>query len=137
MDLKEGWERKALIALGVFIIIIIAYAYINPFSGTPDNSTQQVQISPVPATPLTYSTTANNNTTGNNSTISGNFTLTSSQAQSIAQNAFPGYNIGSPTQGNVVVNGTTHSVWIVSATNQSVTKTVFVDASTGTILQIS
>jgi hypothetical protein len=137
MDLKEGWERKALIALGAVIFIIIIYAYVNPFSGTADNSTQQLQISPTPATPLTYSTISSNNTTGNNSTINGNFTVTSAQAQSIAQNAFPGYSIGSPTQGNVVVNGTAHSVWIVSAKNSTVSKTVFVDASSGTIIQIS
>jgi hypothetical protein len=137
MDLKEGWERKALIALGVIILIIIVYAYVNPFSGAPDNSTQQAQITPAQVTPLTYSTTSNNNSTGNNSTINGNFTLSAAQAQSIAQNAFPGYSIGSPTQGNVVVNGTAHSVWIVSVRNNTVSRTLFVDASTGTIIQIS
>jgi hypothetical protein len=136
MDLKEGWERKALIALGAVIFIIIIYAYVNPFSGTADNSTQQLQISPTPATPLTYSTVSNNNT-GNNSTINGNFTVTSARALSIAQNAFPGYSIGSPTQGNVAVNGTAHSVWIVSAKNSTVSKTIFIDASTGTIIQIN
>ena len=132
MDLKEGWERKALIALGAVIFIIIIYAYINPFSGTADNSKQQLQISPTPATPLTYSTVSTNNSTGNNSTINGNFTVTKAQALSIAQTAFPGYQFGSPTQGNVDINGTAHSVWIVSANN----KTLFVDASFGTIIQI-
>lgn len=135
MDLKEGWERKALIGLGIVVVIIILYAYFNPFTGTPDNISQPQVTSPSPATPITFTSPSNNNTT-NSSTINGNFTYTAAQAQQIAQNANPGFSITSTTQGNVVFNGTAHSVWILAMTNGTASKTVYVDASSGSILQI-
>ena len=76
MDLKDGWEKKALIGVGVVILIIIVYAYFIPFSGTPEPSLQSNQVTSTPVTPLPYSVPVVNNSTSNNSTTSGNFTLT-------------------------------------------------------------
>ncbi len=137
MDLKDGWEKKALIGLGVVVLLIIIYAYFVPFSGKPDNNTSYTQPVPAQVVPVPFSQpTANNSTTNNSSTINGTFKLTSDQAKNIALNAYPGYTAGSITQGNIVINGTAYSVWIVaiSQTN-SPSKTVFVDASSGKILQ--
>ena len=110
MDLKEGWEKKALIGVGVAVLIIIIYAYFIPFSGTPSPSLQPNQVSTNSVTPLPYTVTTANNTTANNSTTGGNFTLTANQAQNIALNAFPNYTIGTPTfQSNLNINGTIYS----------------------------
>lgn len=135
MDLKEGWEKKALIGLGAAVIIIILYAYFAPFSGTANNITQPQVTSTGTVTPLNYVNPSNNNTT-KNSTITGNFTLTSDQAQQIAQNANPGYKTSSTTQANIALNGTQHSAWILSMTNGTASKTVYVDAANGNILNV-
>ncbi len=134
MDLKEGWERKALIGLGIAFVIIILYAYFAPFGGTPDN-TSQPQVTTGTVTPITFMSPTNNNTT-TNSTLNGNFTLTAQQAQQIAQNANQGFTISSTTQANIAFNGTQHSVWILAMNNGTTSKTVYVDATSGTILQI-
>ncbi len=55
MDLKEGWEKKALIGVGIVVLVIIAYAYFVPFSGTPDNITPQNTATPSPVVPVQYS----------------------------------------------------------------------------------
>ena len=136
MDLKEGWERKALIGLGIIVVIIFIIAYFDPFIGTPDNSSQQQVTTTAPASPLNFMNPTTNNTTSNNSTINGNFTYTSAQAQQIALNANSGFTISSTTQGNVALNGTTHSVWILAMINGTSSKTVYVDATSGNILTI-
>jgi len=136
MDLKEGWEKKALVAVGVVVLVIIIYAYFIPFSGTPEPSLQPNQASITPATPLPYSVPAANNSTSNNSTTSGNFTLTADQAKNIALNAFPNYTIGTPTfQNNININGTIYSAWVIPVTLNSTSKTVYIDDS-GAIIQI-
>ena len=137
MDLKDGWEKKALIGIGVVILIIIIYAYFIPFSGTPEPTLQSNQSSSIPATPIPYSVPAVNNSTSNNSTTSGNFTLTANQAKNIAQDAFPNYTIGTPTfQNNININGTAYSVWVIPISLNSTSKTVYIDNS-GAIVQIN
>ena len=139
MDLKEGWEKKALLGVGVFVIIISLYVYFAPYPGTPTTTVQnQDQIVPSTVTPIPYTeqVTNNNSSTNNSTSINGNFTLTGAQAQNIALNANQGYSAGSPTQGNVNINGSTHSVWIIPITKVNAqSKTVYVDASSGTIVQ--
>ena len=137
MDLKDGWEKKALIGVGVVILIIIVYAYFIPFSGTPEPSLQSNQVTSTPVTPLPYSVPVVNNSTSNNSTTSGNFTLTADQAKNIALNAFPNYTIGTPTfQNNININGTIYSAWVIPITLNSTSKTVYIDNS-GAIIQIN
>lgn len=139
MDLKEGWEKKALIGVGVVVLIIIMYAYFVPFSGTPEPSPNQTQVAPANVVPVPYTNPVqNNSTTNNSSTINGTFTFNATQAQNIAVNANQGYTAGTPTQGNVAINGTNYSVWIVPITKpNSPSKNVYVDASTGKIVQVT
>ena len=135
MDLEDGWEKKALIGVGVVVLIIIVYAYFIPFSGTPDPTLQTNQVSATPATPIPYSVPAVNNSTSNNSSTSGNFTLTADQAKNIALNAYPNYTIGTPTyQNNININGTFYSAWVVPITLNNTSKTVYIDNS-GAIIQ--
>jgi hypothetical protein len=137
MELKEGWEKKALIAVGVVVVIIVLYAYFNPFTGTSNNTTQSVQVTPTPAVPVPYlNPTTNNSTSNNSSTNTGNLTLTSAQAQNIALNANPGYSAGLTTQGTISINGINYSIWNVTINNpNSPSKSVIVDSTSGRILQ--
>jgi uncharacterized iron-regulated membrane protein len=135
MDLKEGWEKKALIVLGAVVLIIILYAYFGPYNGTPDNLTQPQVTSTGTATPLTFVSPSNNNNT-TNSTLNGNFTITAAQAQQIALNANSGFTISSTTQANINFNGTQHSAWILAMSNGTASKTVYVDAANGNILAL-
>jgi hypothetical protein len=135
MDMKDGWEKKALIGVGIVVLIIIVYAYFIPFSGTPEPTLQSNQTSTTPATPIPYSIPAVNNSTSNNSSTSGNFTLTADQAKNIALNAYPNYTIGTPTyQNNININGTFYSAWVVPITLNNTSKTVYIDNS-GSIIQ--
>jgi len=136
MDLKEGWEKKALIGLGALLVIIILYAYFSPFNGTPDNTTQPQVTSTGTVTPVTFVSPTNNNTTNNNSSVIGNFTITAAQAQDLAQKANQGYAISSTTQANININGMQYSVWNLTLTKDQSTKTVYVDASNGNILSV-
>ena len=136
MDLKDGWEKKALLGVGVIILIIIFYAYFIPYYGTPEPSLQTNQVSTTPAAPLPYYVPAVNNSTSNNSTTSGNFTLTADQAKNIALNAFPNYIIGAPTfQNNLNINGTIYSAWVIPVTLNGTSKTVYIDNS-GSIINV-
>jgi hypothetical protein len=134
MDLKEGWEKKALIGLGAAIVIIILYSYFAPYNGTPDNITQPQVTSTGSVTPVTFVSPSNNNST--NSSLNGNFTITAAQAQQIATNANPGYTISSTNQANIAVNGTQYSAWILSMSNGTASKTVYVNAANGNILTV-
>lgn len=134
MDLKEGWEKKALIGLGAVVVIIILYSYFAPYNGTPDNITQPQVTSTGSVTPVTFVSPSNNNST--NSSLNGNFTITAAQAQQIATNANPGYTISSTNQANIAVNGTQYSAWILSMSNGTASKTVYVNAANGNILTV-
>ena len=136
MDLKDGWEKKALIGLGVVVVLIIIYAYFVPFSGTPDNNTSYNQAVPAQVVPVPYSQPIINNSTSNSTSINGSYNLTSDQAKNIALNANQGYTAGTITQGNIIINGTNYSVWIVAISQTNApSKTVFVDDDSGKILQ--
>lgn len=135
MDLEPGWEKKALIVLGIIFVIIAVYAF-NPFhsnsdvkyeNGTADNGA----VTPAPVA-TTGNSTANNTTV--NTTNNSTFQISADVAKNIASGAYPGYTAGQPTQGNVTINNTLYSVWIVPVTQASITKKVYVDLSTGTVV---
>ena len=136
IDLQPGWEKKALIILGVIVVIIIVYAF-NPFNHpnvVTDNNTTDISPAPTPSQPPANP----NNTTNftkNLTNASGNFTISADQAKRIVAQANPGFNTGEPTQGSVTINNVTTSVWIVPLVNGTiVTKNIYVDASTGNIV---
>ena len=135
MDLEPGWEKKALIVLGIIFVIIAVYAF-NPFHS---NSNVEIQNGTVdsgvitPAAPVATTGNSTANTT-NNTTTNGTFQISADVAKNIASGAYPGYTAGQPTQGNVTINNTLYSVWIVPVTQASITKKVYVDLSTGTVV---
>lgn len=129
MDLKEGWEKKTLIVLVVVILGVGIYAF-NPFQ-TSHNVTVDNQ-SPTYTTPAVQPKV--NNSTNNSSSINSTFKLTAEQAKNIASQARPGYSIGQPIQANVMLNNTNHAVWIVPITQNSISKTIYIDANTGLIV---
>lgn len=138
LDLQPGWEKKALIILGVIVFIILVYAF-NPFNHPnviTDNNT--TDISPAPAvTPAAPVVAPNNssNFTKNITNVTGNFKITSDQAKKIVTDANPGFTAGQPTQGNIMINNVTTPVWIVPLmSGGTVTKRIYVDASTGIIV---
>lgn len=132
-ELPEGWEKKALIALGVLILILVIYAY-NPFGGKSNVSVQNQNPETIVPVPFPQK---NTNTSTNNSSIPGNatFKITVDQAKSIATKARPGYDVGQPIQGSVLVNNTNYNVWIVPLSkNNVVSKTIYIDGNTGIIV---
>ena len=135
MDLKPGWEKKALIIIGIIFIILVIYAY-NPFKSTPNveiaNQTTDAAVT-TPAPPVVISDNSTNNTSITNET-NGTFQISADVAKNIASGANPGYTAGQPTQGNVTINNSVFSVWIVPITQASISKKIYVDISTGTII---
>jgi hypothetical protein len=136
MDLKPGWEKKALIILSIVFIIIVIYAF-NPFHS--DSNVQEVQNQPVdtavttPAAPAVTPDNSTNNTSITNET-NGTFQISADVAKNIAAGANPGYTAGQPTQGNVTINNSIFSVWIVPITQGATSKKIYVDLATGTIV---
>lgn len=133
-DLPDEWEKKALIVVGALFLLTVIYAY-NPFQGTPTNTTidnsptQTTTIIPFPKITKTKNTTNNTNLTN------GTFKLTAEQAKKIATQSRPGYTVGTPIQGTVMVNNTNYNVWIVPLSKQNVvSKTIYIDANTGVII---
>lgn len=127
MDLKEGWEKKALLVVAAVFIISLIYAF-SPFHSSP-NVTVDNQ------TPTYITTTTQpkvNNST--NSSINTTFNLTADQAKNIASQLRPGYSVGQPIQANIIINNTNHAVWIVPLTQNSLSKTIYIDANTGLIV---
>ncbi len=137
LDLEPGWERKALVVLGIIVLIIIVYAF-NPFHSNSDVQIASDQPTDAPVvTPTAPAVTANNSTTNNstdNVTNSSTFQISADVAKNIAAGANPGYTAGQPTQGNVTINSTVMAVWIVPLTQGSTSKKVYVDLSTGTVV---
>ena len=136
LDLKPGWERKALIITGAVVFIILIYAF-NPFSGSSNVQVAQDQPTDTVATPTSTApvVTVNNSTANTTNTTNNNtFQISADVAKNIATGANPGYTAGQPTQGNITVNNTVYSVWIVPITQASISKSVYVDMSTGTII---
>jgi hypothetical protein len=137
LDLKPGWEKKALILLGIVVVITLIYAF-NPFYSNPDVQVVQDQAADnAVTTPAAPVVTSNNSTTNNttvNTTNNGTFQISADVAKNIALGANPGYTAGQPAQGNVTINSSVFSVWIVPITQASISKKVYVDLSTGTIV---
>lgn len=135
MDLEPGWEKKALIIVGIVVLIIAVYAF-NPFHGNPD--AQVIQDQPTdtqPATPVPPTVISNNSTANNTTLNNGTFQIAADVAKNIALGANPGFTAGTPTQGNITVNNTLYYVWIVPMTQGSISKNVYVDLSTGMIVK--
>ena len=136
MDLEPGWEKKALIIIGIIFIILVVYAY-NPFKSTPhveiDNQTTDAAVT-TPAAPVVTSNNSTANNTTVNTTNNGTFQISADVAKNIATGANPGYTAGQPTQGNVSINNTAFSVWIVPITQGAASKKIYVDLATGTII---
>lgn len=135
---NDGWEKKALIVMGVVVLVILIYAF-NPFQAktniTGNNDSPMPQTTPVPTpAPVTDTVNSSNstNTTGNTT-----FLISAEQAKRIALQGNTGYTAGEPLQGTVVVNQTTIVVWIVplSKSSQS-SKNVYVDVNTGKVVTI-
>lgn len=132
-DLPPGWEKKALIVVGVIFVGLVIYSF-NPFPGTPTNNTTMEQPQSQPTVIPFAKNPKANNTTANSSTNTS-FKITSDDAARIAGQANPGYTMGSPIQGSIVVNSTTYFVWIVPLSQQNtVSKTIYIDANTGVIV---
>ena len=137
LDLKPGWEKKALIVLGIAVFIILIYAF-NPFQGnanvyTSPDQTQDVQ--PVTSAPSpVVSNTSDNNTTVNTTSNNGTFQISADVAKNIVLGNYTGFTAGQPTQGNVTINNTLVYVWIVPITQGSLSENIYVDMSTGTIV---
>lgn len=142
MKLKDRWnsltrEQKALVGVGVVVVCVLFYAY-HPILGTPetDNNTsiQNEEQPPVVAVP--FPQPGSNNTTVSNNTTDNGTVITSEQAKNIAVQVRPGYTAQEPTKGSVNVNGTATTVWIVPLSmNNAISKTLYIDANTGRIVQ--
>jgi hypothetical protein len=141
LDLKPGWEKKALIILAVIVVIITLYT-VNPFKGNPevimDNQTVETPAAPVSQSPPVVTS---NNTTSNNTTnimnVSGNFQISADQAKKIATDANSGYTAGVPVKGNIMISNNNTAVWIVPLMKGStVSKRIFVNAANGIIVGI-
>lgn len=135
LDLKDGWEKKALIVAAVIVVIIFAYAF-NPFKPATNittlNETAPQTTAPTTVAPTPTTTNTSNNTA--NTTVST--LITADQAKVLAESVNKGYKAGTPIQGTVVINGTTMAVWIVPVKSGSLnSKNVYVDISTGRIVQ--
>jgi hypothetical protein len=136
MDLDLTPEKKALIALGVVVLIIAVYAY-NPFFQTSNNTTVNNTTPSSPSVvPVPFTQQGSNNTTSNNTTTNSTSQITAGQAQNIAAQANSGYTAGQATQSSITVNGQQTSVWVVPLSkNEAVKKTVYIDSNTGKIIQ--
>ena len=137
MDLEPGWEKKALIVLGIIVVIVVVYAF-NPFHGNSEvkysnDSVDNAVTTPAPQVVASNNSTANN-TTVNTTSNNGTFQISADVAKNIAVGANPGYTAGQPTQGNVNINNSVLSVWIVPITQGATSKKIYVDLSTGTIV---
>ncbi len=130
-DLPDGWDRKALIIIGVVFIISVIYA-LHPFQGAAPNDTGNVTTPTVTYTHPSPPQVVNNST--KNSTTNLTTNLTVDQAKNIALQSNPGYAVGQPVQGSVVVNNTSHNVWIIPLSQNGLSKTIYIDVNTGLIV---
>ena len=135
MDLPENWEKIALILVGVIFIITVIYA-LNPFQGTPDNTTLNQNSNPsIVPIPFPKDNKSTNNSTN---TTNGTINITLDQAKTIAAQSSPGYEVGQPIPGTVTVNKTNYTVWIVPLTKpNTASKTIYIDIKTGLIVLIT
>lgn len=133
MDLPDDWEKKALIIIGAVFILTVIYAF-NPFfqSAPTNNSTIEQPTGP---SVIPFPKKVKNNTTTNSTNSS--FKITIEEAKKIAAQSNPGYTVGTPIQGSIVVNSTSYFVWIVPLTQENTaSKTIYIDANTGIIVMV-
>jgi len=135
---NDKWENKALIIVGVVVLIILVYAF-NPFqakANITENNGSAV-VAPTTSVPVTQPDTSTVNSS-NSTNTSGNstFMISADQAKQIALQDNIGYTAGDPLQGTIVVNQTTVVVWIVPLSKGSQIKNVYVDVNTGKIIDI-
>lgn len=127
MDLT--WEQKALIGVGVIVVIILIYAY-GPFNSTPEANVMNDTSVPV-SNPqlLPVNSPSGNNSSNTNVTVN----ITAQKAKEIA--ALQGYVTGTPAPGSIVINNQTVFVWIVPLSlNSKLAKEVYVDKTNGNIV---
>ena len=136
MDLGDGWEKKALIIVGLIVLLIIIYAY-NPFvpkANINNTSNQTSYSSPIILMP--YDQSSGNSSSNNTNETNGTFQLTAEQAKNIAIQARPGYTAGDPAQETIVIDGITIAVWKVPLTKTgSTSKTLYIDLTSGRIVK--
>ena len=136
-DLPEGWEKKALIVVVVIVFIIAAYAF-NPFQSKANVTSDNLSPAAPAIVPLPQSASDNSsNVSSNSSNGTGPSQITADQAKVIAEQSNPGYVAGQPSQGTVVVNSTTVAVWIVPISKSGSSKTVYIDLTSGRIVQVT
>lgn len=124
-----SWEQKALIGVGVVVVIILIYAY-GPFNGTPVVNVTNDTSAPISNPQLVpVNSPSGNNSSNSNVTVN----ITAQKAKEIA--SLPGYVTGTPTSGSIVINNQTVSVWIVPLSlNGKLAKEVYVDKTNGNIV---
>jgi hypothetical protein len=123
------WEQKALIGVGVIVVIILIYAY-GPFNSTPEANVMNDTSVPV-SNPqlLPVNSPSGNNSSNTNVTVN----ITAQKAKEIA--ALQGYVTGTPAPGSIVINNQTVFVWIVPLSlNSKLAKEVYVDKTNGNIV---
>lgn len=135
---NDRWENKALIIVGVVVLIILVYAF-NPFQAKANitENNDSAVVAPTTSVPVTQPDTSTLNYS-NSTNTSGNstFMISADQAKQIALQGNIGYTAGDPLQGTIVVNQTTVVVWIVPLSKGSQIKNVYVDVNTGKIIDI-
>lgn len=133
-------EKKALIVVGVIVLIIIIYAF-NPFASSPDVEVQTGTVNAPVSTPQPAPITTQNSTSTNVTNISvsnntnGTFQISADQAKQTALNANPGYTADEPTLSTLTINNNAISVWLVPLKKDSIpSKEVYVNSETGIIV---
>lgn len=133
MDLPDDWEKKALIVVGIVIIIIVAYAF-NPFKSETNITANNESVSVNPVTNMPFDQSSSNSTVNSNGTSNSTSELTMEQATNIAIQANPGYTSGETSKETMVINGVTISVWKVTLTKSGApSKTLYINAISGKI----
>jgi hypothetical protein len=134
MNLPTDWEKKALLIVGIVVIIIVAYAF-NPFKSEPNITANNESVTVNPITNMPYDQSVSNSTTNsNNGTSNVTSELSAEQATNIALQANPGYTSGETSKETLVINGVTISVWKVTLTKSgSPSKTIYINAISGKI----
>ncbi|MDI6724790.1 MAG: peptidase [Methanobacterium sp.] len=139
--LEPGWEKKALIILGLVVLVITVYAF-NPFSEKPEIEVHDGPVNTPVTTPQQSPVISNNSNASDNTTnititngSNGTFQISADQAKQIALNSNPGYMAGDPTQGTITLNNEAISVWIVPLMKGSKpSMEVYVDSATGMVV---
>jgi len=90
MDLPEDWEKKALIVVGIVVIILLVYVF-NPFKSEPNITANNESVNVNPVVNMPFDQASSNSTNFNNGTSNVTSELTMEQATNIALQANPGY----------------------------------------------